>query len=531
MLRDERLNLPLLMALHLLWGVVLWFSISKYGLGVSTDAVHLLFGGQNLAAGSGLRSYDGTFIAFWPPLYPALMALVRIITGVDMLIAAASVHVLAFLGLGISLSLLFLRIFSGRLIPSAAALLLTQAGDVVVTAAGTVGSDYVHLFLVVLVILLAGRYVENGSRAGLFALAAVAMLATLQRYIGMAATATAMAAVVLLRGVTWQRRLKDAIVLGLTALPMAGWLAATSQLYMRRGPIPFEENFSWFSRSVLEWFVVSISRKADLTTETVVLWSGMLALSAAALLFARSESRGIRTEPRLNGSRPSGWPYVAVLMLYGLLYTLALFGSASIAYFNKLGGRFILPLYVPLMAIPVIVVDGAVHAAGRSGRRVLSHLLATAGGLALLGLGAAVLRSTYPVVMESRARGVAGGDNSFNNVQWHENPAIQYWADHIPRGEFLLFSNEPDGVAFHTRYAVQPAPRRISGPYGTDVMPLADFKDELFGSGADAYLIWIEPSSYDYYYAPQKLEEIAVMESLLSNELGSVYRLSPKGTD
>ena len=44
---------------------------------------------------------------------------------------------------------------------------------------------------------------------------------------------------------------------------------------------------------------------------------------------------------------------------------LALFGSASIAYFNKLGGRFILPLYVPLMALPVIVADGLVQAAKR----------------------------------------------------------------------------------------------------------------------------------------------------------------------
>ena len=32
--------------------------------------------------------------------------------------------------------------------------------------------------------------------------------------------------------------------------------------------------------------------------------------------------------------------------------------------------------------------------------------------------------------------------------------------------------------------------------------------------------MWIEPSSYDYYYAPQELEEIAIMESLFSSELG-----------
>jgi hypothetical protein len=59
-------------------------------------------------------------------------------------------------------------------------------------------------------------------------------------------------------------------------------------------------------------------------------------------------------------------------------------------------------------------------------------------------------------------------------------------------------------------------------------MPVADFEDELFGPGLDVYLIWIESSSSDYYYSPQKLEEIADVETLFSNRLGSVYRLTEK---
>ncbi len=529
MLGNERLKLPVMMALHLLWGVVLWFSISKYGLGVSTDGVQLLFGGQNLAIGNGLTSYDGGFIAFWPPLYPGLLALVRIITGADLLVAATIVQVLAWLGLGLSLSLLFLTIFSGRLIPAATALLLTQAGEVVVTAAGTVGSDYVHLFFAVLIVLLAARYVEAGSRASFVGLALVAVLAALLRYLGVAATATAIVAVVFLRRSTLRQRVGDGVVLALTALPMAVWFGLTSTLYSRRGPITLEENFAWFSRSILEWFVGSIGRKADLTAWTAVLWIVILSLAAAALFFSRRERSGAPTEVGRLTSKGGPRPYVAVLLLYGLLYMLALFGSASMAYFNKLGGRFILPLYVPLMALPVIVVDGLVQAAWGSNRRWLARGLTVACSVTLIGLGAAVLRTTYPVVRESHARGVTGGENAFNNETWRENPAIQYWERHEPSGEYVLFSNEPDGVAFHTRHAVEPAPRRITGPYGTEVMPVADFKDEMFGSGLPAYLIWIEPSSNDYYYAPQELEEIADMDGLLTSDAGSVYRLSPRG--
>lgn len=531
MLRDERLKLAVLMTLHLVWGVVLWFSISKYGLGVSTDAVHLLSAAQNLAAGNGLTTYDGSFLALWPPLYPVLLAKVRLITGVDMLGAATIVQAIAFLGLGIALATLFLRIFSGRIIPAAAALVLTQVGEVVFSTAGMVGSDYVHLFLVVLVILLTARYVESGSRISFFWLAMATTLVTLQRYVGVAATATAMAAITLLGRTSWRRRITEALVLGLTALPMGIWLAVTSRTYSRRGPITFEENFTWFSRSVLEWFTGPIERNTELTIETAALWTGVLALVAAAVLLRRREGQGPPEDAERDGSRREAWPYVAVLLLYGFFYVMALFGSAATTYFNKLGGRFILPLYVPVMALPVIVSDGLVQAAKRFKRGVLTWALAGIGGLIVLGLGATALRTTYPVMLESRARGVAGGDNSFNKQTWHENPALGYWKEQTPNGEFLLFSNEPDGVAFHTQHAVKAAPRRITGPYGKDITPVAGFKDELFGAGVDVYLIWIEPSSYDYYYAPEDLEEISKMEALFSSDLGSVYRLSPRGED
>jgi hypothetical protein len=220
---------------------------------------------------------------------------------------------------------------------------------------------------------------------------------------------------------------------------------------------------------------------------------------------------------------------VTVLVLYGFFYILALFGSASIAYFNKPGGRLILPLYIPLVALPVIVGDGLVQAAQRvNGRRLAGRAMAV-GGLAVVVLGTVELRSTIPLVLESHAKGVTAGDNSFNNGMWRENPAILYWQPSTATGDFRPFSNEPDGIAFYTRGDVRPAPRRITGPYGTEVMPVADFKDELFGSGRDVDLIGVEPGSNEYYYSPNKLEEIALMDSLFGDDLGSVYRRSPRG--
>ena len=521
-------KLVVLMTLHLLWGLVLWFSISKYGLGVSTDGVQQLFGGLNLASGNGLVSYDGGPLILWPPLYPVLLALARWITGMQMLGAAVVVQAAAFIGLALALAVLFLKVFNGDLGLAIAGTVLAQAGSVVVIAFGMVGADYVHVFLVALILVLTGHYIESGSRRAFVALAGVCILATMQRYLGAAAVATAALTVLALaRGGFW-RRLWNGMVLCSTTLPMAVWLGITSQLYTRRGPISLEENFTWFSRAILEWFLGPISAKRGLEQSIALLWFVLLALVAITLVDA--VRRGEAPPPvQEEGRRPrtSGLPYLFPLLLYGACYTLALFGSASMAYFNKLGGRFLLPLYVPVVSLPILAAGSILRWVKRVGSRLVRTVVVAGCYIALAGLAGVVLRITYPLIIVSHAEGAVGGENAFNTREWNENPSIQFWRDRKSDGNYVQLSNEPDGVAFHTQHATRPAPRRTSGPYGTQELPISGYGPALFGSGNDVYLVWIEPNPYDHYYGVDELKAIASVETLFSSESGSVYQLRP----
>ena len=95
-----------LMTFHMLWGLVLWFSISKYGLGISTNSTHLLFGALNLSQGRGLFSFDGSFVA-WPPLYSMLLALIQLVSRFDPFVSAIILQVISFAGISLCLSILF----------------------------------------------------------------------------------------------------------------------------------------------------------------------------------------------------------------------------------------------------------------------------------------------------------------------------------------------------------------------------------------------------------------------------------------
>lgn len=510
MKRTQERKLVVLMTFHMLWGLVLWFSISNYGLGISTDSTHLLFAALNLSHGRGLFSFDGSFVALWPPLYPILLALIQLALHVDPFAAAAILQFLSFIGISICLSILFLKIFPGNFWLALAASVLSDVGIAVLDVFTSVDSDYVHLFLVVLFILLAGYYIESRSPRTLLGMSVVGMLAMLQRYLGVAVIATGVVLILFFTDGSLPGRILRSALMALSALPAGIWLLVTSPLVARRAPISFAENFSWFSRSMMEWFFRTKSLQSHLNLYIVVLWIFISVLSVLWFLF----SSRLKTYSSFEIS----------LFAYGIFYVLALFASASISYFNKLGGRFLLPVWIPLATLPLVVMGILIQRAQQlspSLRRAVSFSCIAIVAAAAVGL----LRVTVPLILESHTTGVPG---SFTTQAWHENSVMKYWLSHQPQGNYLLFSNYPDGIAFYTWHTCYNGPVEYSGPYGKIKFPVSDYSAKLFSSGLDVYLIWIEPNIYTYYYKAEDLSSIAKIEPLFVSQAGGVYRLVPK---
>jgi hypothetical protein len=530
----NRYQLAALMAVHLVWGSVLWFSISKYGLGISTDSVHLLFGGQNLAAGHGLTSYDGSVLVLWPPLYPTLLGFVHLVTGVDMLSAATILQVAAFIGLSLCSSILFLRIFPGSFPLAAAASVLSDIGAVVLTSFDVVGSDYVGLCLAMLSILLSGYYLVSGSGRAFVGMTAVAMLAMLDRYLFLAAIATSAACAFFLTGDTLRQKLERGFFVFTAALPAGVWLAITSGQSGLREPITFAENFSWFSKSILEWFLPTkvVKPRPDLCA--ALLWVFILGVTLPLLLTWVRYRRGkLKSGQEEAGSKPEAElgfvpPFLVPMLGFGVLYVLVLFGSASIAYFNKLGGRFLLPVYIPFITLVVTAVAMLNQTAKRAGSGAWHLIAPLVGGAALIATTVLLLQVTLPLVSASHTDGAAGGDNAFNTKAWNKNQAIGYWRANPPKGEYQLYSNEPDGVAFFTGHATLSSPRSTSGPYSTDHYALSSYPPEMFATREQVYLIWIEPNPAKYFYTIDEIATIANIEPLFVSADGGVYRLTPK---
>ena len=503
-------KLAVLLLFHTCWGIVLGLSISKYGLGVSTDATSYMFAGANWAEGRGLVDFSGAPYILWPPLYPMLIGFLHL-AGLS---AFASAHVIQFTAFALFAyfsTILFLKIFPDDFPLALLGAFLLDIGPVVISTFDMVGTDYLFSLFPVILALLINEYAQTQKKTILTLIALTASLAVLLRYIGYTLVLTGLIAVLVYTKGSWLKRTLRAFYLSLFSIPPFLWLLQTwlATATTRRMPLTLGEYIRQFTAGLLSWFTEP-PRTKDLTFAHFFLVWGCIAL-AIALFFLLT--RKVRVFD----------PLTASLLGFGLIYILALFANALIAYFNRLWGRFQLPIYLPLIVLFLVLIEKwlrYLHVSNPKNQRLAVFI----GTAFLVFISAAQLQQTITLMKDSVKGGIL--ENGINTKEWNENSIQQYWNQHAPEGNYLLFSNYPAGAAFHTGHDAYPSPRR-TGVYDENVIPLEDYKDALFSSNAQTYLLWIEPNTLEHIYLPEDLAEIAEIEVVIKNKDGGIYILRP----
>jgi hypothetical protein len=506
-----RKKLSGLLFFHAAWGIVLWLSISKYGLGVSTDASAYLFAARNFSQGKSLAIYDGSAYSLWPPLYPMLVGAVQMVSGQNPFVAAQLVQWMAFSLLAIFSSLLFLKIFPHNFALAFLAAWMLDTAPVMISAFHMIGSDYLFALFPVLLAWLIGRY-EEGKQSGTLALliGLTAALGMLLRYIGYTLVLLGLWAVYRTKGISWGTRLWRGLWTGVWAIAPMVWMLNTwlSSQEQRRAPLAISDYLRQFAVGIMDWFFAPPPLK-EVPDGWVIGLLGFLATSG--LLWLALAKREILFTPYT-------WPVVA----YGVIYTLALFGQASIAYFNRLWGRFLLPIYLPLLVMWLLLFQRGLRHLTQQGAGPKARLAKGVGLLLLLTL--ALAQTLRGIERLKNARQGIIPENIYNTSEWAENTILEYWQTHPPTGEYVLLSNLPAGVAFHTWHETLPSPRKRA-IYGTEIIPLETYRTQIFADHKPRYLIWIEPNPYEHVYLPGELSPLALVETIVENEDGGIYRL------
>ncbi|MCW5874359.1 MAG: glycosyltransferase family 39 protein [Anaerolineales bacterium] len=213
-----------LAALAVLGSLCVYIATSQFGPGLSTDGARYLSTAESLAAGGGLIDYLGEPLINWPPLYPAILAVLHAISGADVMLLAQIVNIVSF-GAVIALSGVFiLRALPGQYTFALLASLIVATCVPLLEVSANVASDPLFMLCVLLWLLAAQQYVARRAPRHFWQMVALAAAACYLRYAGAALVMSGALVVLLAWRPQWRQALLHAAAYGaLSGLPIGLW--------------------------------------------------------------------------------------------------------------------------------------------------------------------------------------------------------------------------------------------------------------------------------------------------------------------
>lgn len=496
-------------ALYVYWALLLlggcamiYFATADLGAGVGEDSAKYLSAAQSLAEGRGLLHYNGNLMTQWPPVYPALLAGLYLVTNVDVFVIGWWLNIVLF-GLSIFLSgVLFARVFGENSFYTYAGPLFIWSSVALITPAVNVSSDVLFLVVVLLFLLQAARYVHSPSTRGLLGMGALVILLTYIRYAGFGLIIAGTLLVLTERKLSFRHLVKTAVFGLATSLPIAGW----TYFHNYRGAERFVgyqpllatpwQNFALIPEKVASWFLPS-GLLAYIPPFLVIIGFGLVLLALST-----SKSRQAFAHALW---KPVVRPHA--LFLVGYVCVLVFASSYYELRYPALD-RIHAILLPSLMIVTLLAVK---HLPARLYMRVPAPRLWLAVICLLLLCFTGYRAQKYVRLTAER------GDvhyNFANSRSLHESALARYLTETPGLIEGSLFSNNEAALWFYVRHEIRGVPR------------VGDLT--TWPQGESGYLVWFL-GHLDYKYDlidPEDYERAGLLQIVFEDELGVVYRIT-----
>ena len=476
-------------------------STALYGPGISSDALHYISTAENLAKGNGYYSYDGKPYTHWPPLFPSLIALLRLI-GFNPLDGARIINAIGFSLVVFCSGIVFAkRIKSPLLIIIGSASVLTSATMVRVSVYAW--TEPLFTLLVILFMFNISEFLKNGRLKSLIIAAVCAALTCLQRYAGIGIAMAGVFMILLLTPkIKWRDKLKHSIIFGaISYVPLGLWflrnkiVASTAADYtLLLGPTILQKIIIALD-SLTPWFMPD---KISLALRSAII-GALIILLVAAVILRNRKFRKVQL-----GDTMFVKAAVVLLVAYGIfVFTASLYANADADY------RTFSPVYVFIILFLLIGLEAVGKLLGAVFKKEWAgHLVVTV----LCGLW--LVFYPLPLVRQQMAYYTAYGVPGYNSTVWRMSPLLNWVKTHPLDGQ--IFSNEPHPLVLLAGVNAEITPTRRLG--------IEDFKKQL-SSNKKNYLVWY------YRYWRSHLCNFEELNSMIKLKLvaklpdGAVYEI------
>ncbi len=485
-------------------GVILvLLSTTRYGPGISPDSVNYIAAARSLLAGAGFKTFENTPFVSWPPLFPALMALLGLV-GIKVIAAARFINALTFGLIVFAAGHLLLRSTTSR------KLALVGTGSILLSyplvfASVFAWTESLFALFVVLFLIFLSKFMAGRNPRDFVLLCVAAALACLQRYMGAAVVVTGAGLLLFaMRDESWLRRLRHAVVFGFaSAAPVGIWVIRNYRLTHTltgervASPFPLRHNLNLAVNVVRTWFV---SRSA-------VEWmagAGTFLFAVALVVLLVFVLRRFRKRTGTAGIQ------VRNAAAFMVAYFLFLIVSSTTALFDPISDRLLAPIFVPVFFLALLGIEHlAVIIGSRPNRKKLV-------GWAVVGL--CLLWLVYPFGRIAREFGnwTSNGAGGYNTTTWHDSQLLEWLRNNPLEGN--IYSNGPDVM-----FALAEVPGKMSPRRNKDIR---DFLRDM--PRGTSHLVWFGRIGRSYLYQPDELARWFEIDRTAALPDGAVFLVKPR---
>ena len=526
--RPDRFTM-VLAALAVLGAVLVLSRQVAYGVGLGWDSINYISVARNLLAGEGfvqdtfVETTEGSLdYTMWAPLYPSLLAASGFLV-LDPWGVAGPLNAVIF-GVTVFVAGRWLR----RRIQSRPLVLLACLAVMLAIpltrAASYAMSETPFILFTTLSLIWIDKFVLDGKRTDLVWAGVFTALACLTRYLGVTVLVAAMPLLLFRPGVALLDRVKQCAAYALISLiPIGLWMLRNTLLSgAPTGPKPpsndtLPEIMSATLADLSRWALFWLPSDAVRVTASALAAMVLLALAVAILrVFFRWR----------QGGESQQWSSFCLFGGFALMYLGVLLVAQTVTFGEPAGGRYLYPMYIPLLfagvfALDKFLVSGRVGALrgnaldlpivrtfmrGRKPVSLLTAVIVVAASLWLLGHAPRHARDIW----------LANGDlgQGFASSKWVDSEVLRYMRD----------------TSIESPRVVSSVP--IAVLYATGVREYVYLSQELdaarrkIASASDGdHVVWFRSHTVGYLYGDGDLRALPELEVVADLPDGVIFRI------
>ena len=503
----------LLLAILGLIGVgIILLATNRYGAVLSHDSVVYVATARHIANGAGIVTYDGRPLLNQPPLYPAILAAIDYVFGLDPLSSANIVNAVLFgliVYLGGLLTCKHLSSFPAYALVGTLAILFSSPLFRVSVSAW---SEPLFICLVLLGLIFASSYPAKNDATSLVLFSSSVALSSLTRYIGVTLILWGALTILIFHRNSLKNRIAHlSLFTIISALPLGLWLFRNYTISSTLlGPRPssaftLSQNLTRVFGSLLYWYVPRTIAEHRSILMIVIAGVGLF----AGLSF-RDSWQGVKV--RLRQINP--------IILFAIIYTAFLVISSTTTGYDKIGDRLLSPIYVPLTLLLLILAEALADSyRKRFPKKVVNSFL-------IIGVAIWLVCPIRSTIFHT-AKLITVGEG-YGGKAWMESETVQYLLQHQTLvSECTFYTNGPDAAYILAHLAAKMSPSK-TGPNSPGTVNDISRLRGSWPEESNACLVWFDKIRLTHLLTVDELQAAANVDLIARLEDGAIYSITRK---